>query len=113
MTLRASEDMRLVGVKTAFAKSVSLQLMTREDSVVRMDPVDSVPLAAGTPVTFKMGPGKHFLQLRHIGAGIKAGGVVPMIAIVEDAKSGIKQLVRFNAKVVSKGGHNAVAHGEH
>ncbi|MFG5410279.1 copper chaperone PCu(A)C [Piscinibacter sakaiensis] len=113
MTLRATEDMTLVGIKTASAKSVSLQLMTREGSVVRMDPVDSVPLAAGAPVTFKMGPGQHFMQLTGIGAGVRAGQVVTMIAIVQDPKSGIKQAVRFEARVRPPEGGHAEPHGEH
>ena len=115
MTLRSSHDMRLVGVKTAAAKEVSFQLMTREGSVVRMDPVDSIALPGGTPLTLKMGPGHHFLMLKHIGTDLKVGAVVPMIAIVEQATNGAKQSIRFNAKVMPARGHRPAVEedGEH
>ena len=115
MTLRASQDMRLVGVKTAAAKVVSFQLMTREGSVVRMDPVDSIALPGGTPLTLKMGPGNHFLMLKQIGAGLTVGAVVPMIAIVEQATNGAKRSIRFNAKVMADRGYRAAVEedGEH
>ena len=115
MTLRASQDMRLVGVKTAAAKAVSFQLMTREGSVVRMDPVDSIALPGGTPLTLKMGPGHHFLMLKQIGAGLTVGAVVPMIAIVEQATNGAKRSIRFNAKVMADRGYRAAVEedGEH
>jgi len=115
MTLRASQDMRLVGVKTAAAKVVSFQLMTREGSVVRMDPVDSIALPGGTPLTLKMGPGHHFLMLKQIGAGLTVGAVVPMIAIVEQATNGAKRSIRFNAKVMADRGYRAAVEedGEH
>jgi len=115
MTLRASQDMRLVGVKTAAAKVVSFQLMTREGSVVRMDPVDSIALPGGTPLTLKMGHGHHFLMLKQIGAGLTVGAVVPMIAIVEQATNGAKRSIRFNAKVMADRGYRAAVEedGEH
>ena len=115
MTLRSSQDMRLVGVKTAAAKAVSFQLMTREGSVVRMDAVDSIALPGGTPLTLKMGPGQHFLMLKQIGTDLKVGAVVPMIAIVEQATNGAKQSIRFNAKVMPARGHRAAVEedGEH
>ena len=115
MTLRSNQDMRLVGVKTAAAKAVSFQLMTREGSVVRMDPVDSIALPGGTPLTLKMGPGHHFLMLKQIGAGLTVGAVVPMIAIVEQATNGAKRSIRFNAKVMADRGYRAAVEedGEH
>ena len=115
MTLRSNQDMRLVGVKTAAAKAVSFQLMTREGSVVRMDPVDSIALPGGTPLTLKMGPGQHFLMLKQIGTDLKVGAVVPMIAIVEQATNGAKQSIRFNAKVMPDRGHRPAVEqdGEH
>lgn len=115
MTLRASQDMRLVGVKTAAAKVVSFQLMTREGSVVRMDPVDSIALPGGTPLALKMGPGHHFLMLKQIGTDLKVGAVVPMIAIVEQATTGAKRSILFNAKVMADRGYRAAVEedGEH
>lgn len=113
MTLQADQDMKLVGIKTAYAKTVSVLLMTREGSEVRMDPVDTVPLAAKSPVTFKMGPGFHFMQLKQIGKPLKNGDRVPMIAIFEDTKTGAKQSVRFTAKVQGKDHSEHDEHGEH
>jgi len=115
MTVQADQDMKLVGIRTAQAKSVSMLLMTRNDSVMRMDPVDAVALPAGSPVTFKMGPGSHFMQLKQIGGHLHGGDTVPMIAIVENARTGAKQSVRFTANVVEKQGHHSSTeeHGEH
>jgi copper(I)-binding protein len=113
LTLNANEEMRLLSIKTAFAKAVSLQLMSRENDVVRMDPVESVPIKAGVPLVFKMGPGKYFMQLKQIRPGLEHVTVVPMTAIVESVETGAKQAVRFNAKVMKFPGNHSDAHGEH
>lgn len=113
ITLNANEEMRLLNIKTNFAKTISLQLMTRENDIVRMDPVDSVLIEAGTPLVFKMGPGKYFMQLKEVGPGLKDGAALPMIAIVENTKTGAKQAVRFTAKVMKSAGSHSEAHLEH
>lgn len=113
LTLNSNEEMRLLSIKTAFAKAVSLQLMSRENDVVRMDPVNSIPIEVGVPLVFKMGPGQYFMQLKQIGPGLKDGTVVPMTAIVESTETGAKQALRFNAKVMKSAGSHSDAHGEH
>jgi len=107
MTLRSSEDMRLVGVKTAAAKAVSFQRMTREDSELRVEPADAIDLPAGRFVALAIGPGHHHLLLKSINTELRVGSMVRMVATVRRVRDGIKQLVRFKARVESPRGYRA------
>lgn len=108
MTLRASQDMRLVGVRTSVAKSVAFERMTRDRGELRVDASDSVELPSGVLVTLGMSPGQNHLLLQHVNTTLKPGSVVPMFAIVEEVRSGKKQSIRFTAKVELSRGHREV-----
>jgi len=68
--------------------------MKMAGDMMKMRAVDAVPLPAGQPVEFK--PNGYHLMLTGLKAPLKAGDVVPIRLVVEDAK-GKRQTVDVKA----------------
>ena len=94
MTLTADSDSKLLSVKSPVAKDVQIHEMSMKDDVMRMGPVDSIALPAGTAV--KLDPNGYHVMLMGLTGQIKEGDQVPLTLTVENAK-GERQTVEVKA----------------
>lgn len=94
MTVTADSDSRLLRVASPVAKDVQIHEMSMKDDVMRMGPVDSITLPAGTPV--KLDPDGYHVMLMGLTGQIKEGDQVPLTLTVENAK-GERQTVEVKA----------------
>ena len=76
--------------------------MSMKDDVMRMGPVDSITLPAGTPV--KLDPDGYHVMLMGLTGQIKEGDQVPLTLTVENAK-GERQTVEVKAAARGVGWH--------
>jgi len=76
MTIRSTQATELVGVSSPDAASVSLHRMVMADSMMSMEPMDSLPIPAGGLVELK--PGTYHLMLIGLKRSIKPGASVPL-----------------------------------
>lgn len=83
MTLISPVDAALVAVASPAANIVEIHEMAMEGGMMKMRPVDRVPLPAGKMVELKSG-GYH-LMLMSLKQPLKAGEVVPIRLTLEDA----------------------------
>jgi copper(I)-binding protein len=83
MAITSARGGRLVGASSPVATSVEVHEMKMEGDIMRMRAVGSVPLPAGQRVDFKSG-GYHVMLLG-LKQPVKAGEVVPLTLVVEDA----------------------------
>lgn len=95
MTVTADSDSQLLGVASPVAKTVQIHEMSMKDDVMRMGPVNAVPLPAGKPV--KLDPDGYHVMLMDLNAQIKEGDQVPLTLTVQNAK-GEKQTVEVKAE---------------
>lgn len=84
MTVTADSDSKLLRVASPVAKDVQIHEMSMKDDVMRMGPVDSITLPAGTPV--KLDPDGYHVMLMGLTGQIKEGDQVPLTLTVENAK---------------------------
>ncbi len=84
MTLTSATGGKLVSASSPIAASVEVHEMKMDGDVMRMRPVDALPLPAGKPVELKSGA--FHLMMMGLKAPVKAGDVVPIQLVVEDAK---------------------------
>lgn len=82
LTLRSSEDAKLVAVATPAAKRAEIHSSEMKGGVMRMRPVASVPLPAGREVAIQ---GDLHLMLIEVTRVLGGGDVVPLTLTVEDA----------------------------
>ena len=84
MTITSVQGGKLVSATSPVAASVEVHEMKMDGNVMKMRPVDALPLPAGTPVELKAGA--YHMMLMGLKAPVKAGDVVPITLMVEDAK---------------------------
>jgi len=84
MTITSTGGGKLVAASSPIATSVEVHEMKMDGDMMRMRPVDALPLPAGRPVALKAGA--FHMMLMGLKAPVKAGDVVPIRLVVEDAK---------------------------
>ena len=84
LTITSARGGKLVSASSPVAASVDVHEMKMDGDMMRMRAVDAVPLPAGQPVEFK--PNGLHVMLTGLKAPLKAGDVVPIRLVVEDAK---------------------------
>ena len=99
MTITSMQGGRLVSASSPIAASVEVHEMKMVGDVMKMRPVDALPLPAGKPVELKAGA--YHMMLMGLKAPVKFGDVVPITLVIEDA-GGKRQTVdvRATAKLV-------------
>ncbi|HEX5091929.1 MAG TPA: copper chaperone PCu(A)C [Burkholderiales bacterium] len=98
LSITSKQDARLVGVRTPAAGMAELHRSTMEGGVMRMRPVESLLLPAGTPVELK--PGGYHLMLMHVKQALKEGGKVPLTLEIVGA-DGKRESVTVEAPVLA------------
>jgi len=94
LTITSVQGGRLVEASSPVATSAEVHEMKMDGDMMKMRGVDVLPLPAGKPVEFK--PNGYHLMLTGLKSQVKAGDVVPIKLIVEDAK-GKRQVVDVQA----------------
>jgi copper(I)-binding protein len=84
MTITSAQGGKLVAASSPVAASVEVHEMKMDGNVMKMRPVDALALPAGQPVELKSGA--YHMMLMGLKAPVKAGDVVPIRLVVEDAK---------------------------
>ena len=84
MTITSAQGGKLVSASSPIAASVEVHEMKMEGDVMKMRPVDALPLPAGKPVDLKSG--SYHVMMMGLKAPVKAGDVVPIKLVVEDTK---------------------------
>ena len=84
LTITSARGGKLVSASSPVAASVDVHEMKMDGDMMKMRAVDAVPLPAGQPVEFK--PNGLHVMLTGLKAPLKAGDVVPIRLVVEDAK---------------------------
>jgi hypothetical protein len=84
MTITSVRGGRLVGASSPIATSVEVHETKMEGDMMKMRPVEALPLPAGQPVELKAGT--YHMMLLGLKAQVKAGDVVPISLVVEDAQ---------------------------
>ena len=84
LTITSAKGGKLVSASSPAATSVDVHEMKMDGDMMKMRAVDAVPLPAGQPVEFK--PNGLHVMLTGLKAPVKAGDVVPIKLVVEDAK---------------------------
>ena len=82
LTLHSTEDAKLVSVSTPAAKRSEIHSSDMKGGVMRMRPVESVPLPAGRDVAVQ---GELHLMLIDVTRPLGAGDRVPLTLTIEDA----------------------------
>ena len=94
MTITSVQGGKLVSASSPIAASVEVHEMKMDGDLMRMRSVAALPLPAGKPVEMK--PNGFHMMLMGLKAPLKAGDVVPIKLVVEDAK-GKRQTVDVKA----------------
>ncbi len=94
MTITSAQGGKLVSATSPVAASVEVHEMKMDGNVMKMRPVEALPLPAGKPVELKAGA--YHMMLMGLKAPVKSGDVVPIKLVVEDAK-GKRQTVDVKA----------------
>jgi copper(I)-binding protein len=94
MTITSAQGGKLVSASSPIAASVEVHEMKMVGDVMKMRPVDALPLPAGKPVELKAGA--YHMMLMGLKAPVKFGEVVPITLVVEDA-AGKRQTVEVKA----------------
>ena len=84
LTMVSPQPVTLVGFKTPVAGVAELHDMVMDGDVMRMRPMDALPLKPGQVTTLAPG-GKH-LMLMKLKRPLSAGDVVPLTLLFKDAK---------------------------
>ena len=90
VTLQSSEDAKLVGVSTPFAKSAEIHVTKESQGMAQMHAVEEVKLPAGQRVELK--PGGYHVMLVDIARPLGEGDQVPLTLTIEDAKGKRSQI---------------------
>jgi copper(I)-binding protein len=94
LTITSVQGGKLVSASSPVAAAVDVHEMKMEGDLMKMRMVDALPLPAGQAVEFK--PNGYHLMMTGLKAPLKAGDVVPIKLVVEDAK-GQRQTVDVKA----------------
>ena len=94
MTITSAQGAKLVSASSPIATSVEVHEMKMVGDVMKMRPVDALPLPAGKPVELKAGA--YHMMLMGLKAPVKFGDVVPITLVIEDA-AGKRQTVDVKA----------------
>lgn len=109
MTLTAREPLTLVGVSSPVAGVAELHEMKMEGDVMKMRPLDALPLPKGRAVELK--PGGHHLMLMELKMPLKPDTRVPVTLHLRDATGGVSKLeVSVPIALRAPGGGAAPAH---
>lgn len=81
MTITSDTPARLVAVHTPVAGIAEIHEMTMVDNVMRMRPIESLALPAGTAVVLK--PGGYHLMLLDLKAPLQEGERIPLTLTIE------------------------------
>ena len=84
LTITSVQGGKLVAASSPLAASVGVHEMKMDGDMMKMRGVDALPLPAGKPVEFK--PNGYHLMLTGLKSQVKAGDVVPIKLVVENAK---------------------------
>jgi hypothetical protein len=84
MRITADTDSTLLSVSSPVAKDVQIHEMSMTNDVMRMGPVDAVPLPAGKTVA--LDPDGYHVMLMGLNGQIKEGDQVPLTLTVKNAK---------------------------
>lgn len=84
MRITADTDSTLLSVTSPVAKDVQIHEMSMTNDVMRMGPVDAVPLPAGKTVA--LDPEGYHVMLMGLNGQIKEGDQVPLVLTVKTAK---------------------------
>lgn len=94
MTLTSDQDLTLQGFSSPVASTAELHEMSLEGDVMRMRPIDALPLPKGQAVQLK--PGGHHLMLIGLKTPLKVGTQVPVQLLLKDASGKlVKQRVKL------------------
>ena len=84
LTITSAQGGKLVSASSPVAATVDVHEMKMAGDMMKMRAVDALPLPAGKPVEFK--PNGYHLMMTGLKAPVKAGDVVSIKLVVEDAK---------------------------
>lgn len=84
MRITADTDSTLLSVSSPVAKDVQIHEMSMTNDVMRMGPVDAVPLPAGETVA--LDPDGYHVMLMGLNGQIKEGDQVPLTLTVKNAE---------------------------
>jgi periplasmic copper chaperone A len=84
MTITSSQGGKLVDASSPVAASAEVHEMKMDGDMMKMRAVDALALPAGKAVELK--PNGYHMMLMGLKAPLKAGDVVPIKLVVEDAK---------------------------
>ncbi len=94
MRITADTDSALLSVASPVAKDVQIHEMSMTNDVMRMGPVDAVPLPAGKTVA--LDPDGYHVMLMGLNGQIKEGDQVPLTLTVKNA-NGETEVVNVTA----------------
>ena len=84
MTITSLKGGKLVDASSPVAASAEVHEMKMDGDMMKMRSVDALPLPVGKPVELK--PNGYHMMLMGLKAPLKAGDVVPIRLVIEDAK---------------------------
>jgi copper(I)-binding protein len=84
MTITSLKGGRLVDASSPVAASAEVHEMKMDGDLMKMRAVDALPLPMGQAVELK--PNGYHMMLMGLKAPVKAGDVVPIKLVIEDAK---------------------------
>lgn len=108
LQLRSKQAISLIGAKTAVANSTELHVMQEEHGVMTMREIKSIPLPAGTLVSFSAS-GTH-LMLIGLKKPLKAGTNVPLTLIFRISE---KEVIEMETEVTVKPLTSSAHHHHH
>lgn len=95
LKIRSARAAKLVGVKSAVAKSAEIHSMSNDGGVMRMRKLDGLALPAGERVALE--PGRNHIMLLDIKRQLQPGEKIPLTLIV--SQGGKNQTVKVEAEV--------------
>ncbi len=96
MTITSRKDATLIGVASGSAQSAEIHSMVMEGGMMKMRPMDSLPLPAKTPVT--LGEDGNHMMLIGLRKPLKAGRKLPFALTVKFA-DGKTEVIRALAVI--------------
>ena len=84
LTITSAQGGKLVSASSPVAAAVDVHEMKMAGDMMKMHAINALTLPAGKPMEFK--PNGYHLMMTGLKAPVKAGDVVPIKLVVEDAK---------------------------
>ena len=110
MTLRARQNLTLVGFRSPQSPHAELHEMAMEGDIMRMRAVKSLPLPAGKDVALR--PGGHHLMLMGLTAPLSAGQQITLELLLKDEQGKVLvQGVQVPVSTVAPRGDKAMGGG--